>query len=220
MGACCARPQNWVGGSWYHPIAAAYVPLRPALAPALMEDLVRLVNDARLPGVAVAAIAHAQMETVHPFADGNGRAGRALVHVILGRRGLCEGTVAPISLVLATMREQYVSALAAYRYDESDAASPGRDEVVSQWVEFFAFVTVLACERALSFEEGMEEIRQGWNQRVRPRGGSATALLLDVLLGNPVVSIASAARLTGRSTTKSPPCAKRCPTASPTTRST
>ncbi|MGH2371525.1 MAG: Fic family protein [Chloroflexota bacterium] len=45
-------------------------------------------NGDSLPAVAQAAIAHAQFETVHPFIDGNGRTGGALIHVILRRRCL------------------------------------------------------------------------------------------------------------------------------------
>ena len=41
-----------------------------------------------VPALAQAAIAHAQFETIHPFADGNGRTGRALIHVVLRARGV------------------------------------------------------------------------------------------------------------------------------------
>ena len=61
------------------------------------------VNGDHHPALVQAAIAHAQFETIHPFADGNGRAGRALIHVILRRRGLASRFVPPISLVLANM---------------------------------------------------------------------------------------------------------------------
>ena len=40
-----------------------------------------------------AAIAHAQFENVHPFADGNGRVGRCLIHTVLRRRGLAPNFV-------------------------------------------------------------------------------------------------------------------------------
>jgi fido (protein-threonine AMPylation protein) len=42
------------------------------------------------------------LETIHPFVDGNGRTGRALIHVILRRRGLAGHVLPPVSLVLAT----------------------------------------------------------------------------------------------------------------------
>jgi Fic family protein len=70
--------------------------------PALLEDLCAFCNDDSLPAIAQAAIAHAQFETIHPFIDGNGRTGRALIHVILRRRGLAPVVVPPVSLVLAT----------------------------------------------------------------------------------------------------------------------
>jgi Fic family protein len=52
-----------------------------------LEDLCGFVNHDNVAPVAQAAIAHAQFETIHPFADGNGRAGRALIYTVLRRRG-------------------------------------------------------------------------------------------------------------------------------------
>jgi len=94
--------QNWIGGSDYNPCSAAFVPPPPESVGELMNDLLEFANDDSLPAVAQAAIAHAQFETIHPFIDGNGRTGRALIHVILRRRGLAQRVVAPVSLILAT----------------------------------------------------------------------------------------------------------------------
>ena len=58
---------------------------------------------------------HAQFETIHPFTDGNGRVGRALIHATLARRGLLTGLVLPTSLVLATLGDRYVEALSLFR---------------------------------------------------------------------------------------------------------
>jgi Fic family protein len=80
-------------------------------------------NGDELPAVAQAALAHAQFETIHPFIDGNGRTGRALIHVILRRRGLAPVVVPPVSLVLATRSRDYLNGLTATRH-RSDASSP------------------------------------------------------------------------------------------------
>jgi Fic family protein len=69
---------NWIGGNDYNPCGADFVP-----APGMWwhhDDLVDAVNDDRLPPLVQAALVHAQFETIHPFEDGNGRTGRALIH--------------------------------------------------------------------------------------------------------------------------------------------
>ncbi len=160
-----------------------------------MDDLVSFLNTTKLPAVAAAAIAHAQLETVHPFADGNGRAGRALVHVVLKAAGLARATVPPVSLVLATDRERYISNLMEYRTDGDDQ----RNAAVNGWVEYFANATALACERAVEFETRLADIRAGWLKRTSFRAGSAGKLLIDLLPGTPALSIRTAQELTGRS---------------------
>ena len=194
-GGILRTTQNWVGGNRVNPVGAAYVPPEPELVPALMEDLASFLNSNELPAVAAAAIAHAQLETIHPFADGNGRAGRALVHVVLKAAGLTRATVPPVSLVLATDRERYIANLSAYRTD-GDA---GRNAAANGWVEYFANATTLACERAAAFESRLAEMRDGWLSRTGFRAGSAGRLLVELLPGTPALSIKTAQELTGRS---------------------
>ncbi len=191
--------QNWVGGNRVNPVGAAYVPPRPELVPALMDDLAAFAEGSPLPACAVAAVAHAQLETVHPFADGNGRTGRALVHAVLRRRGVAPSVVPPVSLVLATDRDRYIANLVAYRTDEDDPSSPGLDDAASDWVEYFCSALVEACRRADGFERTLEGVLGAWRERVRPRSGSAADLLLGALVDEPVVSVATAARMVGRS---------------------
>jgi Fic family protein len=196
-GGVLRRAQNWIGGNRVNPVGAAYVPPEPELVPGLMEDLAAFLNTTELPPVAAAAIAHAQLETIHPFADGNGRAGRALVHVVLKAAGLARATVPPVSLVLATDRERYVANLAAYRTDGD--AGEERNGAVNGWVEYFANAMSLSCERAAGFEARLAEIREGWLARTGFRAGSAGRLLIDLLPGTPALSIRTAQKLTGRS---------------------
>jgi Fic family protein len=94
--------QNWIGGSSYNPRSAAFVPPPPEYLSGLLEDLCQFCNSDDIPAVAQAAIAHAQFETIHSFVDGNGRTGRALIHLVLRRRGLATRVLPPVSLVLAT----------------------------------------------------------------------------------------------------------------------
>jgi Fic family protein len=108
--------QNWIGGRGFNPCSAAFVPPPPDHVEGLLEDLCAFANDDSLPAVAQAAIAHAQFETIHPFVDGNGRTGRALIHVVLRRRGLAPRILAPVSVVLATSSRAYVEGLTATRY--------------------------------------------------------------------------------------------------------
>ena len=107
--------QNWVGGSSYHPLDADFVPPPPELVPDLVADLLTYLNGATHAPLIQAALVHAQFETIHPFADGNGRVGRALIHTVLTRRGLLAGMILPTSPVLSTLSDEYVEALSRFR---------------------------------------------------------------------------------------------------------
>lgn len=107
--------QNWIGGSDHSPRGALYVPPPAADVAAYMDDLVAFSNRTDLSALAQAAIAHAQFESIHPFTDGNGRIGRALVNAILRRRGLTRNVVIPIASSLVAQRDRYFAALDAYR---------------------------------------------------------------------------------------------------------
>lgn len=191
--------QNWVGGNIYNPCAADYVPPPPEHVRPLMDDLAEFCNSDMLPVVAQAAIAHAQFETIHPFADGNGRAGRALIHLILRRRRLSTRVQPPISLMLATRAEDYVRGLTEFRFDGpsgSDAAHAG----LNVWVGTFAAACVRAVEGAIAFEERCRTIEDGWRASLgRVRAGSSVDLLLRMLPGTPIISVRSAMTALARS---------------------
>ena len=105
--------QNWIGGSDYNPCSAVFVPPPPERVKSLMHDLMAFCNEDSLPTVAQAALAHAQFETIHPFVDGNGRIGRALIQLVFRGRGLTRRVMPPVSLVLATWAKDYVGGLTA-----------------------------------------------------------------------------------------------------------
>ena len=193
--------QNWVGGSWYNPCSAAYVPPPAEQLTALVDDLLAYVDGNQHPPLLQAAVAHAQFETLHPFADGNGRTGRALIHVVLRRRGLTPRFVPPISVMLARRSDDYIGGLVTFRHIGS-AGGPERSDALAGWARHFADATIQATEAARRYGETIAEIANGWRRRIgRLRANSSADLLLRSLPGAPIITVASAAALTGHSQT-------------------
>lgn len=191
--------QNWIGGSAYNPCSAAYVPPPHERVESLLEDLCAFCNKDSLPVVAQAAIAHAQFETIHPFVDGNGRTGRALIHVVLRRRGLAPNVLPPISLVLATWARDYIAGLTAVRY-RGPQTSPAARDGLNRWIALFAAATRRSVTDAQQYETQVAELQAAWRERLGTvRANSAAALLLSALPAAPIVTVQSAAALIGRS---------------------
>lgn len=198
--------QNWIGGSYLHPLDADFVPPDPRQVPSLMADLVQYLNGAAHSPIIQAALVHAQFETIHPFTDGNGRVGRALIHTVLTRRGLTSAAILPISLVLATFSDEYVRALSRYRY-EAPVGSPQAASGRRSWLEEFATTVLRATEQAERLRADVAMIRQDWTDQLeahrsqhglrRLRSDSATARILADLPGTPVLTAATVRRIHG-----------------------
>jgi Fic family protein len=181
--------QNWIGGNAYNPGRAVFVPPPPELVPDLVDDLCVFMNRTDFPPVVQAAVAHAQFETIHPFADGNGRVGRALVHVVLRRRGLAPRHVPPVSLVLAADARAYVAGLTSFR--SGDAAA---------WCLLFAQAIERAAREASELAARLATLQEAWRERAgRPRKHSSAEALIVELPANPIVTLATAQKLLGRS---------------------
>jgi fido (protein-threonine AMPylation protein) len=107
--------QVWIGGSRFGPHEADFIPPHHDRVPAGMADLSAFMARTDIPVLTHAAIAHAQFETIHPFPDGNGRVGRALVHALLKAGGLARTVTVPVSAGLLGDTDTYFAALTAYR---------------------------------------------------------------------------------------------------------
>lgn len=196
-GGVVREEQNWVGGSSSNPLSASYIPPGPEHVPGLLEDLAEFANRDDVPTMLRAALVHAQFESIHPFVDGNGRTGRALIHTLL-RRDEPEGFVPPVSLVMATHVKDYTEALNGFRFDSRDegAARAG----VNDWVSFFAGSVADACAEARSFESDIEDLVRSWRDRLSSvRGNSALDRMLDEMVGAPLFTISSMSEAIGRS---------------------
>ena len=187
--------QNWIGGRHANPRGATFVPPPEDQLPRLLEDLCRFCGRDDLPPLIQAAIAHVQFETIHPFADGNGRVGRALIQVILRRRGLTDRRdgsppiFPPVSLVLAARGDTYIEGLTRFRSGDH-----------RWWLAFFLEVVHQANVITEDLARAISELQRNWRTRAgEPRSDSATATLIACLPATPVIDIGTATELTGAS---------------------
>jgi Fic family protein len=192
IGGRIRAEQNWIGGNDYNPCGADFVPPPPGDVARLLKDLCAAINDDLLPPIVQAALVHAQFETIHPFDDGNGRTGRALVHVVLRRRGIAPNFVPPISVVLAGAKKRYIAALTAFRGDDVDT-----------WIDHFAAATGRAARLAHVYVGAVEALRVTWRNQLAdsghaPRAGAAAWALIDVLPAHPIITGPVATAATGR----------------------
>ena len=178
--------QVWIGGGNFSPHDAVFIPPHHERVPAAIDDLIRFINRVDIPTLAHAAIAHAQFETIHPFPDGNGRVGRALVHAHLRNAQLTRNVTVPVSAGLLTNINAYFAALDAYR---------GGDIVPI--VKMFADATFAALDNGRRLVYGIRHIRIDWAERVNARRGSTTWDAAEALLRQPVVTAASLGRELG-----------------------
>jgi Fic family protein len=155
----------------------------------LLEDLCRFLARDDLAPIAQAAIAHAQFENIHPFADGNGRVGRALIHTVLRRGGEAMNYIPPISLVLAATPKSYVAGFGDFSRGD-----------VSSWCDLFAAATQKSAIEAERMATLIDELQAAWLERLgNPRGDAVVHKLIAQLPGQPVMDVATGRRLTGRS---------------------
>jgi Fic family protein len=181
--------QNWIGGNSFNPGRSDFVPPPPEHVADLMDDLVAFINRTDLPPVVQAAIAHAQFETIHPFADGNGRVGRALIHVVLRRRGLAPRYVPPVSLVLAADAKGYVAGLTDFRQEQA-----------IQWILLFARAIERAASKASELALRLAALQSSWRELAgHPRSHSSAEALIVRLPAHPIVTVATASEFLGRS---------------------
>lgn len=182
--------QGWIGGRSDTPVGADFVPPPPELIPALMDDLIRFGNERTLSPIIQAAIVHAQFETIHPYGDGNGRIGRALLYRILATRGAIRNTAPPISPIIVNDRQPYIAGLTAYR-----------DGRPSAWVDTFVHLLNSACGYSLILAAALADLSESWNERVGDiRRSAVDHKIVAGLIDQPILDAKNVAEQFGIST--------------------
>lgn len=176
----------WIGGRGSTPHTATFVAPRAGRVPELIEDLVAFTQRTDVSPFVQMAVAHAQFETIHPFADGNGRTGRALAHALLRHYGVTRRVTVPVSAGLLANVESYYSALGAYR--EGDLGPIVAD---------FAEAAFMACANGRVLVRALEDLLSDWTERVTARSHAAVWRALPVLISQPAVTVQLLAERTG-----------------------
>jgi Fic family protein len=118
--------QNWIGGT--RPATAHFVPAPPDKVLELMSQLEKFMHTHdKIPLLVKTALIHQQFETIHPFLDGNGRAGRLLITLYLCEREFLKSPFLYLSLFFKRYRSLY--------YDKLDVVRKTGDW--EDWLVFF-----------------------------------------------------------------------------------
>ncbi|WP_246954878.1 Fic family protein [Brachybacterium sp. Marseille-Q7125] len=168
----------WVGKDGSSPRHAVHIAPEAEDVPAAMTDLITFIGRQDLPILVHAAIAHAQFETIHPFADGNGRTGRALVHAMLHGKGLLTRQTAPVSSGLLHRHGDYIEALTAFRRGDAGPI-----------IEQFVLAALFAAQTGSELIEELAAVLDRCREQLTGLRPHATAWrVLPLLVGNPVVN--------------------------------
>ena len=176
----------WIGGSNLGPHGADYIAPEASAVPDLMADLISFSRRLDLPAIAQVALAHAQFETIHPFTDGNGRTGRALVQAMLHRLGVTANVTVPVSAGLLQDTARYFEALNSYRLG-----------LIEPIISVFADAARDAIANGRQLASDLHTAEARWRERLTVRSDSGAAKLVARLMEQPVISSSSAVEILG-----------------------
>lgn len=174
------KDQNWIGGN--SPAQARFVPPPPAEAHRAMDQLEAFINRGdpeNIPPLLEAALVHYQFETIHPFADGNGRVGRILIPLILLSRSLIESPVFYPSASMEGRKDEYI--------DRMFAVSTKGDW--TGWLEFFLEICRDTCRSSIDVIDRLLALQADYRDRaIAIFRSNNVIIVIDHLFQSPVVS--------------------------------
>jgi Fic family protein len=173
--------QNFIGA--YEIENARFVPPPPQQAVNCMSDLEKFIhreNKAGLPPLIDAALIHYQFETIHPFADGNGRVGRMLITLHLYASKTIRQPILYLSPTLESRKDEYIDRM----FEVS------RTGDWHGWLRFFLEIVKLASLAAITTADQLLTVQRRYRADLQKAGRSANVLaIIDLLFRSPVVSI-------------------------------
>lgn len=178
--------QNFIGSVTRKIEDARFIPPPPAETEKCMDDLERYLNrdiDSAAERLIDMALVHYQIETIHPFSDGNGRLGRMLVTLMGVTHGLLEHPVLYISPSIEHDKDRYIDLM-------YNVSSKGE---WTAWLNFFFEKVIISCNDTIVIIGKLLEIQKRLRKIVGDNVRSTNALtLIDSLFENPALTISQA----------------------------
>jgi Fic family protein len=179
------KTQVWIGPKGAPIHQAIFVPppwqeVESAIAD--LERYVHLAGDEADAALVRVALAHAQFETIHPFADGNGRVGRLLITFLLCEQGVLSKPVLYLSVFFKANRQEYYERLQAVR-DQGDWEG---------WIAFFLRGVQEVAQQARQVAKNIISLREShWKliaEHFGAKGGKALRIL-ESLYERPAITV-------------------------------
>jgi len=184
------RSQNWIGGKT--PSDASFVPPAPSDMNKSLDDLEKFIHAKDdYPSLIKAGLLHAQFETIHPFTDGNGRAGRILIAMYIHHAGLLEEPVLYLSSYFKKYQKLYYQKLQAYHNEDAD---------MDGWLEFFLEGVIEIANSSIETCTKITALRDrdfAKMQKLGKKSAESTLEIVRKLFSQPIVGVAEIMKWTG-----------------------
>jgi Fic family protein len=183
--------QNWIRGT--SPANAEFVPPYHTDLPELLTDLEKFWHNQNLniPDLVKVAISHYQLESIHPFLDGNGRIGRLFITLYLVHNGILKLPTLYLSDYLERNRAEYLDSLAQVRTGDN----------MDQWIRFFLAGVAQTAKKGRDTLERIIDLRQKYETAIESGMGAKrhkiAKQLLHKLFSKPIVTTNEIANMIG-----------------------
>jgi len=162
-----------------------FVPPKAAVATSKMEYFEQYMqSNGHYPDLVDIAILHYQLETIHPFMDGNGRIGRLLIVLMLIASDILVHPLFYLSSYVRRNRDEYTDRLLAVSEEGEWNA----------WVAFFLQGIKEQADEAFGRAKLLLQLREEYRTRFRDAPPSVRQLT-NVLFTEPVITASRAATL-------------------------
>lgn len=182
------KTQNWIGGTNVN--NARFIPPPVEEMKEALDDLEKFMYaEDDVLTLIKAGLVHAQFETIHPFADGNGRTGRMLITFYLWKEKVLEKPVLFLSSFFRKYQDTYYEKLGEYE----------KGNVVG-WLDFFLDGIIEIAEEAIETVDKITVLRERDMLKIQnlgKRASESAVMILPLLFAQPVITIRQMKEWTG-----------------------